>query len=111
MALTDKTGAPVEVDREPGEFTIAVDGKKVGLTQTVDIGEQRVFPHTEVDEAYGGRGLATVLIGEALARTKAEGMRIVPVCPTVVSYVEKHPEYADVVDQPTREILAQLRAH
>ena len=110
MALTDKTGAPVDVTKEPGEFTIAVDGKTVGLTQAVDIGEQRVFPHTEVDEAYGGRGLATVLIGEALARTKADGLRIVPICPTVVAYIEKHPEYADVVDQPTREIIAQLKS-
>lgn len=110
MALTDKTGAPVDVEQEPGEFTIAVDGAKVGLTQAIDIGDQRVFPHTEVDKAYGGRGLATILIGEALARTKAEGLRIVPICPTVVSYVDKHPEYADVVDQPTREIIAQLKS-
>ena len=75
----------------------------------VDIGAQRVFPHTEVDEAYGGRGLATILIGEALARTKADGLRIVPICPTVVAYVQKHPEYADVVDKPTREIIAKLK--
>ena len=95
MALTDKTGAPVTVTKESDRFTIAVDGTTVGLTEYVDKGDRRVFPHTEVDEAYGGRGLATIVIAEALAETKAEGKRIVAVCPMVAAYVEKHPEYAD----------------
>ena len=68
-----------------------------------------MFYHTEVDEAFGGRGLATVLIAEALARTRADGLRIVPVCPTVAAYVKKHPEFSDVVDRPTREIMQSLR--
>jgi predicted GNAT family acetyltransferase len=102
MTLTDKTGAPVTVHKESDKFTIAVDGTTVGHTEYVDEGNSRVFPHTEVDDAYGGRGLATVLIGEALAQTKAEGMRIVPMCPAVGAYLEKHPEYADTVDRPGR---------
>lgn len=98
MALTDKTGAPVTVAKESEKFTISVDGKPVGLTEYRDNGGSRTFPHTEVDEAYGGRGLATIVIAEALAQTKAEGKRIIPECPTVVSYLEKHPEYDDIVD-------------
>ena len=103
MALTDKTGAPVTVDKQPDKFTIAVDGKAgQGLTAYEDHENQRVFPHTEVDDTYEGRGLATIVIGEALARTKAEGLRIVPMCPTVAAFVEKHSEYADIVDRPGR---------
>jgi len=49
------------------------------------------------------------VIGEALAQTKAEGLRIVPVCPTVTAFCKKHPEFADVVDRPTQEILARLQ--
>ena len=102
MALTDKTGAPVTVTKESDKFTIAVDGNPAGLTAYADQDNQRVFPHTEVDDAFEGRGLATIVIGEALAQTKAEGLRIVPMCPTVAAYVEKHPEYADIVDRPGR---------
>jgi uncharacterized protein len=102
MALTDKTGAPVTVTKEADRFTIAVDGTDVGLTEYTDEDGSRVFPHTEVDEAYGGRGLATLVIAEAMAQTKAEGLRIVPLCPTVASYLKKHPEYADIVDEPGR---------
>ena len=61
-----------------------------------------MFPHTEVDDTFEGRGLATIVIGEALAQTKAEGLRIVPMCPTVAAFVEKHSEYADIVDRPGR---------
>jgi predicted GNAT family acetyltransferase len=109
VTLTDKTGDPVAVTREDGRFTIAVDGKTVGLTAFTDRDRQRVFFHTEVDEAFGGRGLATIVIAEALAATRDEGLRIVPVCPTVAAYVKKHPEFADVVDRPTKAIMDSLR--
>ncbi|MET0475213.1 MAG: GNAT family N-acetyltransferase [Mycobacterium sp.] len=109
MTLTDKTGEPVTVTLEDGRFTVAVDGKTVGLTAFANRDGQRIFYHTEVDEAFGGRGLATIVIAEALAATRAEGLRIVPVCPSVVSYVKKHPEYGPVVDRPTKAILDSLQ--
>lgn len=105
---TDKTGAPVTVTREADKFTIGVEGKTVGLAAFADHDGQRVFHHTEVDEAFGGRGLATIVIGEALAATRDQGLRIVPVCPSVVSYVKKHTEFADIVDQPTKAVLDSL---
>jgi predicted GNAT family acetyltransferase len=67
-----------------------------------------VFYHTEVDPAFGGRGLATVLIGEALAATRADGLRIVAVCPMVAAYVKKNHEFDDVLDRPTPQILESL---
>ncbi len=109
MTLTDKTGAPVTVSKRDGDFAVSVDGKSVGLTAFVDRDGQRIFYHTEVDGAFGGRGLATVVISEALAATRAEGLRIVPVCPTVAAYVKKHPDFSDIVDRPTKAILDSLR--
>jgi predicted GNAT family acetyltransferase len=109
VALTDKTGAPVAVAEEADRFTISLEGNVVGLTAYLERGEQRVFFHTEVDEAVGGRGLATVLIGEALTQTKAQGWRIVPVCPTVIAYVRQHPEFSDVVDHPSLELLNEFK--
>jgi uncharacterized protein len=105
MTLTDKTGAPITVTAEADRFTVAVDGKVVGHTEFADRGGQRVFFHTEVDEAYGGRGLATALIGEALAATRAEDKRIVPVCPMVSAYVKKHHDFDDIVDKPTPNVM------
>ena len=95
---TDKTGAPTTVTKESDRFSIAVDEKTAGFTEIVDRDGKRTFPHTEVDDAFQGRGLATILIGEALEQTRDAGLRIVPVCPMVAAYVKKHPEFDDVVD-------------
>jgi uncharacterized protein len=98
MSATDKTGAPTTVTAESDRFTIAVEGKEVGKAEFLDRDERRIFTHTEVDENYEGRGLATILIGEALKETRDAGKRIVPKCKMVAAYLEKHDEYADIVD-------------
>jgi uncharacterized protein len=94
----DKTGAPTKVAAEFSRFTIAVEGQTVGLTEFADRDGQRVFTHTEVADEFEGRGLATILIGEALQATRETGKRIIAVCPMVAAYIDKHPEFADVVD-------------
>lgn len=101
---TDKTGAETTVHLDGDRFTISVDGQTVGSAYFEDRDGTRVFYHTEVDNEYEGRGLATILVGEALQATRGAGKRIVPVCGVVAGYVEKHPEFADVVDAPTPEI-------
>jgi uncharacterized protein len=98
MSQTDKTGASTTVTAEPDQFTIAVEGKKAGKAEFLDRGAQRVFTHTEVDSEYEGRGLATILIGEALKETRDAGLRIVPRCQMVAAYLEKRDEYSDIVD-------------
>lgn len=104
---TDKTGAPTEVTQESDRFSISVDGKKAGFTEYIDVGDrgnQRIFPHTEIDEEFGGRGLATILVGEALQATRDAGLRIVAVCSMVANYIEKHPEYHDISDPVTTDV-------
>ena len=95
---TDKTGAPTTVTQEPDRFSIAVDGQQVGFTEYADRDGQRIFPHTEVRYEFEGRGLATILVGEALQATRDAGLRIVAVCPLVAAFVKKHHEFDDVVD-------------
>lgn len=71
---------------------------------------QRIFYHTVVDEEYGGRGLAGQLAAQALDETVAAGLVIVPVCPYIKSYVEKHPRYAPKIKMPTPAILEFLNS-
>lgn len=97
---TDKAGAQTTVSQESDRFSISVDGQTAGFTEIVDRDGQRTFPHTEVDDAFQGRGLATILIGEALQQTRAAGLRIVPVCEMVAAYVNEHHEFDAVVDAP-----------
>lgn len=101
---TDKTGAEATVTTEPRRYTIAVEGKTVGLADYADRGDQRVFFHTEIDPEFGGRGLATILLEEALEEARSEGKRIVPVCSMVSTVLKKHPEFNDITDPVTAEV-------
>lgn len=95
----DRTGAPTVVTRQSGRFVIEVQGRPVGLADYHDHDGRRVFPHTEVLPQFQGRGLATILVAEALRVTQAEGLRIVPTCWMVAEYIDRHPEYADITDR------------
>ena len=60
-------------------------------------GEVITLVHTEVGSAHSGHGYAAVLARGALDDARSRGLRVVPSCPYVASYVEKHPEYADLL--------------
>ena len=79
-------------------FEILVDDAVVGVAEYVDDGDRRIFHHTEVDDAMSGKGLAGRLVGHALDETRKEGRRVVPMCTYVAAYVERHDEYADLVE-------------
>jgi uncharacterized protein len=103
---TDKTGAETTVTPGHRTYTIAVDGKTAGHADFADRGDQRVFYHTVVDREFGGRGLATILLEEALDAARSSGKRIVPVCSMVETVLKKHPEFDDITDPVTPEIVS-----
>ena len=83
---------------DDGGFVIRVDGKRAGLAAYRRDGKRRVFTHTEIDPAFGGQGLGGKLAKAALDAVRAAGERVVPQCSFIRGYIEKHPEYADLVD-------------
>ena len=98
VKTTDKTGAETTVTSEVDRFVIAVEGEDIGFAEFSDGDGRRTFPHTEVDPKFQGRGLATILVAEALKATREAGLRVVPACSMVADYIEKHPEFADITD-------------
>jgi predicted GNAT family acetyltransferase len=53
--------------------------------------------HTEVDPSYQGKGLASMLVEEAVHDLRERGLGLVPVCPYVRAWLRRHPEQADLV--------------
>lgn len=88
-------------DRELRRYEIRVGDAIAGFTQFVDSDDQRIFFHTEIEERFAGRGLAATLIRSALDDTIASGKRIVPICPFVAGFLDRHDEFADHVDPVT----------
>ncbi|NLE80702.1 MAG: N-acetyltransferase [Rhodococcus sp.] len=91
-------------------YEISVDGTVAGFTEYLDRDQQRIFFHTEIGEEFGGRGLASTLIREALTDTTSSGLRVVPVCPFVARFVEKHDDFDDQVDPATRDHIRAVEA-
>lgn len=60
-------------------------------------GDVITLVHTEVDPAHSGQGHAATLARGALDDARARGLGVVPSCPYVARYIDKHPEYADLV--------------
>ncbi len=59
--------------------------------------EVTVFVHTEVDDDYEGQGLGSTLVRGALEDVRSAGGTIRTPCPFVRSYVERHPEFTDLL--------------
>jgi predicted GNAT family acetyltransferase len=93
---------------ENSRYEISVDGELAGFAAYADRGEQRIFYHTEIAEAFGGRGLSTVLVTEALADVRAAGKHVVPVCRLVAAFLRKHPDQSDLADPVAPETLHWL---
>ncbi|GAA4095508.1 GNAT family N-acetyltransferase [Actinomadura miaoliensis] len=107
--MTTPAAPVVERADEKNRYEILVDGELVGLAAYLDRGAQRVFYHTEINDAFSGKGLAARLVQHALTDTRDNGKRIVPVCPYVAKFVKKHDEFDDATDRVTPEILNWLR--
>lgn len=66
--------------------------------------EDRIaFTHTEVDESRRGRGLGSRLAAAALDDARRQGLDVIPLCPFVAGYINRHPEYQDLVAERYRE--------
>ena len=90
---------------EKSRVEIRVDGELAGFTDYSRLGGRMIFRHTEIRDAYEGRGLGSKLAQGALDHARANGHPVVPLCPFIASYIERHPDYQDLVDQECLEYL------
>lgn len=89
-----------------GRYEISQGGKVVGFAEFKNIGDGAVMlPHTEVDEGHEGEGLGSQLARYALDDIRAQGKQVVPMCPFIAAYIQKHPEYTDLVHPQQRGVF------
>ena len=83
-------------NRSEHEFELVVDGHRaVAAYQMED--DTIVFTHTVVPEAIEGRGVGSRLIRAALDSARDRKLKVIPQCPFVAAYIERHPEYRDLL--------------
>jgi uncharacterized protein len=87
-----------------GRYEILVDEKPAGFVAYRRSGSTITMSHTEVDPGFEGRGLGSILVRGALDAARADRLAVLPTCPFVRRYIQRHREYADLVpaDQHAR---------
>ena len=98
-------------------YEIHVDGEFAGLTEAHPLDDRPpldgssvpaggaptvLFPHTIIEPAFEGQGLASKLVAGALDDIRARGLRVHVTCPYILGWLPKHPEYHDLLapDRP-----------
>lgn len=97
MENNDKPKVDVTYNADEKRYEAKIDGELAGFADTRERGDSVVIPHTEVDPAFGGKGVGGALVKGALDAIKADGKTVVPSCPFVKSWIEKHEDYQDMV--------------
>lgn len=70
-------------------------------------GREVHFTHTEVPEAFEGKGVGSALAQAALDWAVAEKLAIVPQCPFIAAYVKRHRQYQEHVPEEWRGALSR----
>ncbi|SCL47685.1 hypothetical protein GA0070606_1188 [Micromonospora citrea] len=88
------------VEDNPAEhrFEILVDDALAGFAAYEPRGEVLVFTRTEVDPKFQNMGVGAALVRGTLDQLRERGATLVPRCSFVSAFIDRHPEYADLVE-------------
>ncbi|MFC5741731.1 GNAT family N-acetyltransferase [Dyella tabacisoli] len=91
-------GTPFTISHDLSEhrFEVEVDGVSCILDYTL-AGNVMTITHTVVPPAVGGRGIASELVRNAMDVARAEHWKVIPACSYSATWVQRHPDYADLL--------------
>jgi predicted GNAT family acetyltransferase len=91
-----RMSASVRDNMERSRFELDV-GNEVAFANYRLTPSAVIITHTETPRALRGRGIASDLVKGALELIRNDGRKVIAGCGFVVDYLDKHPEYADLV--------------
>ena len=89
----DPAAAEVVDVPEANRYELRLSERLIGLAAYRRRDGRIAFTHTEVDESCEGRGFGSRLAAAALDDARRQGLDVVPLCPFIAHYIERHPEY------------------
>lgn len=91
----------IEITREEGEtkgrYVAIVDGHEAEMTYSRMGTTTIIIDHTGVPDALRGRGLGQALVKRGVEDARAEGRKIVPLCPFAKARIARHLEWQDML--------------
>ena len=70
---------------------------KLAIIDYIRAEDKMYLTHTEVPSELEGKGVASKMAKFALEQIKQEGLKLVPLCPFIASYVKRHTEYKEIL--------------
>ena len=89
----------IQITDQPAQhrYEARIGGELAGYCEYNLLSEAIMFTHTEVLEAFEGRGVGSALARHVLDRARSDGKQVIPVCQFIAGYIRKHRDYADLV--------------
>lgn len=82
---------------ERRRFEARVGEEVAGFAEYRRRDDRIVLTHTEVQDRFEGEGVGSELARRVLDRARDDGLGVVPRCPFIREWIERHPDYADLV--------------
>ena len=95
---------PVVMNETTHRFELTVDGETAFAEYTL-LHDALVLPHTVTPTKLEGRGIGSALAKAALGYAREHGLKVKPFCPFMAGYIQKHPEWQDLVHPDFRDRL------
>lgn len=80
-----------------GRYLTTIDGHTAEMTYSRAGTARIIIDHTSVPDALRGKGAGQALVKRAVEDARAEGIRIIPLCPFAKAQIDKHPDWQDVL--------------
>ena len=82
---------------QESRYEAHIDGELAGFAEYQLTDRLVIFTHTEVGDRFEGKGVGSAIARFALDDVRSTGKRVLPLCPFVKGWIEKHPDYQDLV--------------
>ncbi|MDB5663545.1 GNAT family N-acetyltransferase [Cypionkella sp.] len=78
-----------------GRYYIRQNGEEAEMTYSITTPTLLIADHTAVPDSFRGTGAGLAMLTQFVTDARAEGFKIMPLCPFVNATRKKHPEWAD----------------
>ena len=101
--MSDSTPENEVIFNEPKKrFELVKEGHMARINYVMQGPTSIIFTHTVVPNALKGQGIASTMARHVLDYARENNLNVIPQCPFVRAYIERHPEYKDLVAKSTR---------
>jgi predicted GNAT family acetyltransferase len=103
-AMDDAPAVSITDSPQARRYEAMAGDDLAGTAAYIRTPEVIAFIHTEVGDAYEGRGIGSALARTALDDARAQGLLVLAICPFIAGWLARHPEYDDLQFVPESNV-------